>query len=98
MAMAKNIFIVFSLILLHTVAWSQQKDSLLIKSDSAKRQTKINDSLTARRDSIYKLETINPHRAALYSAILPGAGQVYNKKYWKVPIVWAAIGIPTYLY
>jgi len=30
-----------------------------------------------------------PKRAALYSAILPGAGQVYTKKYWKVPIIYA---------
>lgn len=31
-------------------------------------------------------------KASLYSAILPGLGQVYNRKYWKVPIVWGAIG------
>ncbi len=34
----------------------------------------------------------NPTKAGLYSAILPGLGQYYNKKYWKIPIVWGAIG------
>ena len=32
-----------------------------------------------------------PKRAALYSAILPGAGQVYTRKYWKVPIIYAGL-------
>jgi len=31
-----------------------------------------------------------PGKAALYSAILPGLGQVYNKSYWKVPLIYAA--------
>lgn len=34
-----------------------------------------------------------PGRAALYSLALPGAGQIFNKKYWKVPFVWAAEGV-----
>lgn len=36
----------------------------------------------------------HPNKAALYSAILPGAGQVYVKKYWKVPVIYAT-GIAT---
>ena len=32
-----------------------------------------------------------PKRAALYSAILPGAGQVYTKKYWKVPVIYGGL-------
>lgn len=37
-----------------------------------------------------------PVKAAFYSALLPGLGQVYNKKYWKVPIVLAALGTAGY--
>lgn len=33
-----------------------------------------------------------PGRAALYSLIAPGAGQIYNGSYWKAPIVWGLVG------
>lgn len=36
--------------------------------------------------------TFSPTKAGLYSAVLPGLGQYYNKKYWKIPIVWGGIG------
>ncbi|MGI9546770.1 MAG: DUF5683 domain-containing protein [Flavobacteriaceae bacterium] len=50
--------------------------------------------------SLKKRETnpLAPSKAAFYSAILPGLGQVYNKRYWKVPIVWGALGVGTYAY
>ncbi len=38
------------------------------------------------------ITTYNPTKAGLYSAVLPGLGQFYNKKYWKIPIVWGGIG------
>ena len=38
----------------------------------------------------------SPGKAALYSALLPGAGQVYNRKWWKVPIAYAGLGISYY--
>ena len=41
---------------------------------------------------------LSPSKAAFYSAVFPGGGQAYNKKYWKVPLAWADVGIPTYFY
>lgn len=43
-------------------------------------------------------DVTDPSKAAFYSAVLPGAGQAFNKKYWKIPIVYAAIGTSIYSY
>jgi len=55
----------------------------------------IIDSLTFTKEAINPLA---PSKAAFYSAVLPGLGQIYNKKYWKAPIVWGAIGGSIYMY
>jgi hypothetical protein len=38
----------------------------------------------------------SPRKALLYAAILPGLGQVYTKKYWKLPLVYGGIGVTGY--
>ncbi|TDY11521.1 DUF5683 domain-containing protein [Meridianimaribacter flavus] len=55
--------------------------------------TKVDTDLMVVNDTITR-EPINilaPSKAAFYSAVLPGLGQAYNKKYWKIPIVVGAI-------
>lgn len=37
-------------------------------------------------------DALKPAKAAFYAAVLPGLGQAYNKDYWKIPIVYGAIG------
>lgn len=59
----------------------------------------IYDDLKITRDSTLAAQTIDPlapATAAFYSAVLPGLGQAYNKKYWKIPIVYAALGAGVY--
>ncbi|BDW93266.1 hypothetical protein MACH07_20980 [Flagellimonas marinaquae] len=72
------------------------------------KKTQDTDSLTQKMEGegvtfeeVTKKENINPlapSKAAFYSAILPGLGQIYNKRYWKAPIVWGALGTSIYVY
>lgn len=55
--------------------------------------------MVARDTSISTKDSIQPHsprKAAIYSAILPGLGQAYNKKYWKIGVIVAGTGALIY--
>jgi len=49
-------------------------------------------------DTIKKKKVFEPNakKAGMYSSILPGLGQVYNRQYWKVPVVYAILGVAGY--
>lgn len=55
--------------------------------------TIIAKDTTAAQDSVTKKLMHDPRKATLRSAIIPGWGQAYNRQYWKIPLVYAAVGI-----
>ncbi len=58
----------------------------------------IPNSFISSDDSVKKLINKDANRASLLSMILPGLGQAYNHKYWKIPIIYAALGGIGYLF
>ena len=73
---------------------AKSKDSIIADSNSIQKSIAkkgLSDSLKSKH---------RPRKPAIRSLIIPGWGQAYNKKYWKIPIVYTAIGIPigTFIY
>lgn len=78
----KKSFFLFLVLLMVGAAVKAQDDVTEIREDSLIIQSKdtvLLKTYSARYD---------PRKALLYAAIVPGLGQIYNKKYWKLPLVY----------
>jgi len=80
-----SIFLIGFLIGTTTVFAQAKKVEILVAKDTLKLKYK-------------EINPLAPAKAAFYSAILPGLGQAYNKKYWKIPLVYGGIGTGLYYY
>ncbi len=69
---------------------AQVSDSLLIKGDKGSMEISTTDTIIASSNLGVDLRT--PRTAMLRSVMLPGLGQFYNKQYWKIPVVYGALG------
>lgn len=91
MFLKKVIFVIF--IAFFSANLFAQKDS--IPDAPSIKDLKIDGKIKTTQ-TIYN--PLSPSKAAFYSTIFPGGGQIYNKKYWKAPIVWGALAFPAYYY
>ncbi|MFX0558358.1 DUF5683 domain-containing protein [Maribacter sp. CXY002] len=85
--------------ILFQTTYSQDKEQVSPKDTTAITLSTdvviLQDTLKRKKKEINPLA---PSKAAFYSAIMPGLGQIYNKRYWKVPIVYGVIGGSIYAY
>ncbi len=82
--------------ILGNIGLAQDSESVyMMQSDQKKKEEKLEGFESG---DYQKMNPLAPAKAAFYSAVLPGLGQAYNKRYWKIPLVYAAIGSTAYAY
>lgn len=86
-------YIIFFVLLSVQSIFAQENEELKVVTEEVPVKKK-----REKKSKIMPYEPLAPARAAFYSAVLPGLGQAYTKKYWKIPIVYAALGTGIYFY
>ena len=88
----KNNFLNIFFLIFATAFFAQTSDTLTVKKEE--RVIVVNDSILPKEE----YNPLAPAKDAFYSAVVPGLGQVYNKKYWKIPIIYAGMAAGVYFY
>jgi hypothetical protein len=73
---------------------NKKKDEKKVENNTPTEELVV-ESATVIIDPI---DPLSPARAAFYSAVLPGLGHAYLKEYWKIPVIYAGLGIGVYFY
>jgi Family of unknown function (DUF5683) len=90
------------LMLIPVCTLAQKKDTVIVKDSSgaiiSNHPIKTDSSIKNNKKDSAILHRHTPKGATIRSAIIPGWGQIYNNKWWKLPLVYAAVGIPIGFY
>jgi hypothetical protein len=98
--MYKCLFLIWFVLVLVVAAKAQQPDTVAVKNkkDSLNR---VKDSVTSKRyypkvtkEKTYHPDSLHdPHKAVMRSLMIPGWGQLYNHRWWKLPLVYGGLGL-----
>jgi hypothetical protein len=98
--MYKCLFLIWFVLGLAFVAKAQKPDTIAVKSktDSLNRKR---DSVTSKpykpkitKEKVYHPDTLHdPHKAVMRSLMIPGWGQIYNRRWWKLPLIYGGLGL-----
>ena len=102
--MRSYLILIFIILFFNNFCFSQEEQETVPKKETDSLQATLAEQGILIQDSVSfkkskkEFNPLAPSKAAFYSAILPGMGQIYNKRYWKAPIAWGLVGGSIYMY
>jgi len=94
--MSRILYLLIPLLFVLTMAHAQQADTLAAaKPDTVLMPSQL-PPVPVMAGDVDTTPFVTPKKTALFSAIVPGLGQYYNKHYWKIPVIYALVGTAIY--